>query len=134
MNVGMDSQTLSAICLPLKNALQHLICNLTTQIQCLLKKIHFSYQKEWEGSFVVVLVVFFFSSSTTKYDHMQTRGARQLGKLLLLMTRKRKMDNMIEWGVWYPDLSPDSHLKYDNFISGLFHKLSQREKHFLMCH
>ena len=51
-----------------------------------------------------------------------------VGKLSLLMKRKRKLDHMTGCDISYSDFSPVSHSVYENFICCHFCKLSQQEK------
>ena len=59
-------------------------------------------------------------------------GAERVEKLLLLMARKQKLNHMPRMWHLISWLIPSPHSVCENFISCLFRKLSQQEKHFFI--
>lgn len=85
-----------------------------------------------------VFFLFFIFIFQTQRQDIRLYADRQksvgwVGKLSILdrflWQEKRKLDHMTGCDIWYSDLSPVPHSVYENFISCLFCKLSQQEKH-----
>ena len=113
---------------------QHFICMVTTQIQCAFKKYNVHTNKNvWECFFLFFIFIFQTQRQDIRLYADRQKSVGWVGKLSLLnrflWQEKRKLDHMTGCDIWYSDLSPVPHSVYENFISCLFCKLSQQEKH-----